>query len=135
MSNLKRADIKKMIDTENGIDYSRNINLSGYTVYRGNSFISFRIFEMNGVNVVKIDYIYVTNKKSLIKLLGWCINFWSGNCIKAIYYQEHKRSANYVEKYLPLLGFDVIESKRTNWKHDWTSTNGFAESEVIEAFI
>jgi hypothetical protein len=85
---------------------------------------------------VVIDNIYVTSKTDLIKLLSFCINFFSGNNCKYIYLKEHRRQANYVQKYLSVLGFEVkTGTKKTPWKYDWVSTNGFAEDEILEAYI
>jgi len=130
----KKIELQKLIDLEHGINYHRNVNLSGYTIYRDKSFISFRFVEINNINTVVIEYIYVTNKTSLIKLLSWCINFWTGNAVKFIYYKEHLRKSNVVEKYLPLLGFEKYRSTANGWKHEWTSTNGFPESDILEVY-
>ena len=65
----------KKINEENGIEYHKNINLNGYTVYRGESFISFRLVDIKNKKVVIIDYIYITSKTNLIQLLSWCVNF------------------------------------------------------------
>jgi hypothetical protein len=134
-TDMKKLQLQKLINKENGINYHRNVDLSGYTVYRGDSFISFRFVEIKGFTTVIIDYIYVTNKNDLLKLFSWCLNFWSGNAAKFIYYKEHKRKSNVVKKYLPLLGFKTQDATYTKWKHDWTSTNGYDESEIIESFI
>ena len=130
---IKKADMKLLIDSEHGKDHQRNINLSGYTVYRGNSFISFRFIEVNNKLFVKIDYLYVTNKTNFIKLIGWCVKFWSGNGIQGIFYQSHKRKSNLVEKTFPALGFEVVEGTIDHWKHDWECTNGFDKNAIVEA--
>lgn len=135
---MKKADMQKLIDKENGVGYHKNVDLSGYTIYRGDSFITFRFLTIGTNNriVVYIDYIYVTDRKNLIKLISWCMNFWAGNGAKSIYFTTHKRKANYVEKSFPFLDFTVLDKKKSKaWKHPWKSTNGYAEDNIIEAFI
>lgn len=131
---LKRRELQKLINRENGKNYHKNINLTGYTVYRKDSFITFHFVSVNGINTVMIDYIYVTCKKDLIKLLSFCIHYFAGNKVRFIYYKEHKRQANYVSKYFNLLGFKIAD-REMNWKHDWQSTNGYKETEVVEAYL
>lgn len=134
--NLQKKELERRINDEHGINYHKNINLSGYTVYRQSSFITFHFVEINNVNTVVVDYVYVTNKTSFIKLFSWCINFFAGNNVKFIYLKEHKRQSNVVKKYLETVGFTVTESKNSHaWQHAWTSTNGFNEDEIIEAYI
>ena len=88
MDGMKKIELQKVINSENGINYHRNINLSGYTIYRDKSFISFRLMTVKEKQICVIDYIFITSKKDLIQLLSWCINFWSGNAVKYIYYKE-----------------------------------------------
>lgn len=134
---MKKFELQKLINEEHGINFHKNINLSGYVVYRKESFIVFHFVEVNGINTVVIDYIYITGKTDLLKLLSFCINFWSGNTCKFIYYKEHKRQANYVKKYFSTLGFEIMESEADDdtWKYEWTSTNGFKENEILEAYV
>lgn len=134
MDGMKKIELQKIINSENGINYHRNVNLSGYTAYRDKSFISFRLMTVKNKQICVIDYMFITSKKDLIQLLSWCINFWSGNAVKYIYYKEHHRNANIIQKALPALGFQVCNSTYTNWKHEWKSTNGFDESDIIEAY-
>jgi len=132
----KKAEIRKLIDDENGVNFHRNIDLSGYVFFKGKDFISFKIVDVNGTNVVAIKYIYLTNKHNLIKLLSFCIDFWAGNNCKAIYFLEHARAANYCKKYFKTIGFEVIEEERTNiWKYEYTSNNGYKENEIREYFL
>ena len=132
----KKLEIKKLIDEENGPGFSKNIDLSGYTFYRGHSFISFKIAKVNNVETVVIKYIYITNKKDLVKLLSFCVNFWSGNAVKFIYFLEHAREANYCKNYLTTLGFNIVEEERPGvWKYDFKSTNGFKRDEIKEYHI
>lgn len=131
---VQKFELQQKINEENGIEYHKNINLNGYTVYRGESFISFRLVDIKNKKVVIIDYIYITSKTNLIQLLSWCVNFWSGNAVKYVYYKEHKRMSNIVSKCFPQLGFTIKESTYNNWKHPWVSTNGFDETDIIEAY-
>lgn len=132
----KKVEIKKQIDDENGEGFNKNIDLSGFTIYKGESFISFKIVEINGIATAVIKYIYVINKKDLIKLLGFCINLWSGNAVKFIYFLEHRRNQNYAKKYLKAIGFTIIEENRPGvWKHKYVSNNGFDEDDILEAYI
>ena len=132
----KKLEMKKQIDDENGINFSRNIDLSGFTIYKGDNFISFKMIEIDGVQTVVIKYIYVTSKQNLVKLLAFCINMWSGNAVKFIYLLEHRRIQNYTKKYLEAIGFTVIEENRPGvWKYDFESTNGFDENDILEAYV
>ena len=134
MDVMKKIELQKIINSEHGVNYHRNINLSGYTVYRDKSFITFRMIDVNKKKITIIDYMYITTKKDLIQLLAWCINFWSGNAIKYVYYKEHHRNANIIEKCLPALGFTIQKSAASKWKYNWTSTNGYDENDIIEAY-
>ena len=135
MEKLMKIDLQKKIDKEHGINYHRNVDLANsYTVYRNSSFISFKFVEINGINTVEISYIYITDKTSLVKLITWCINFWSGNAVKYIYYKEHVKKSNVVEKFLKPLGFKVEYRDYNGWKHELTSTNGYKESNILEMY-
>ena len=132
----KKFELQKLINDENGINFHKNIDLSGYTFYKGKSFISFKLVEVNNVQTAVIKYIYLINKNDLIKLLSFCINFWAGNNVKFIYFLEHAREANYCQKYLKTIGFTLIEEERSNaWKHEYKSTNGYKENEIREYFL
>lgn len=133
LEKIKKAEMQKLIDAENGIDYCKNINLNGYAVYKDKSFISFRILTIIDKPVVVIEYLYIVNKRDFMQLLSWCVDFWQGNDVKYIYHKEHKRPANII-KSLTSLGFNLSEAVCDKWKHDWKSTNGFPESEIIEAY-
>ena len=85
----KKDELRKLIDDENGPKFSKNIDLDGWIFYRRDSFISFKIVNVNDVNTVVIQYIYIVNKNDLIKLLSQCINFWTSNDAKFIYFLEH----------------------------------------------
>ena len=133
IESTKKFEMQQLINDENGTNYHKNINLNGYTVYRDKSFISFRIINVKDKPIVVIDYMYMTNNKDFIQILSWCVNFWSGNAVKYIYYKEHKRKST-IAKSLAKLGFVVNDTTCSKWKHDWKSTNGFAENLIVEAF-
>lgn len=134
--NDKKKEMQRLINDENGINYHRNVDLSGYTFYKGKSFISFKLVEVNGTNVCLIKYIYLTSKNDLIKLLSFCINFWAGNRVKFIYLLEHMRKANYVKNYFSTLGFTIIEKNKPGaFKYHYTSTNGYDENDILEAYL
>lgn len=133
MNDYDKAKLQRLISDEHGPNYHRNIPLDGFTVTLDDSFISFSFKEINGITVVVIAYIYVTNKRDFINLLGYCVKMWSGYGAKMIYYKEHCRKSN-VAKFLKYLDFEVRPAKKNNWKYKWKSTNGFSEDDCIEAF-
>lgn len=135
--NTKKYELKRIIDSEHGKEFNKNIDLSGWTFYRLTSFISFKIVSINDVNTAVIKYIYITNKNDLVKLLATCMNFWELNEVKMIYLLEHKRVANYVKKYFAdTLGFEVIDEIRPGvWAYKFKSTNGFVEDDIMEYFV
>jgi hypothetical protein len=132
MDGLKKVELQRLINEENGTNYHKNVNLSGYVPNRGKSFIAFRLLEINNVTMVYIDYIYTISQDDFYQLLTWCINFWQGNNVKYLYYKEHRRQATVI-KLLKQLGMDIKPIKYHGWKYDWTSTNGYAEEDVLEA--
>lgn len=134
---FRKTEIRSLIDHEHGRDFSRNINLKGYVFHLQKSFIAFHFETVDGVTIAVIDYIFLTNKKSLVKLLGFTVDFWLGNKVRFIYYKEHERKANYVEVYFKALGFETVrENKDGVWKYpDWISVNGFPENNIVEHFI
>lgn len=133
MNGYDRVKLQKLINNEHGTNYHKNVPLDGYTITLGNAFISFGFREINGVNIAIIHYIYVTRKEELMSLLAYCINMWSGYCVKMIYFREHKRRSNIINTFTHL-GFDVHDTKVDKWPHNWVSTNGYKENDCIEAF-
>ena len=133
MNNYDKVKIQNLINDENGTNYHRNVPLDGYTITLGDAFISFGFREVNGFNIAIIHYIYVTKSSDLVSLLSFCVNMWSGYGVKMIYYREHKRRSNIIKNFKHL-GFDVHDSKATNWSHAWISTNGYPEYACTEAF-
>ena len=45
MDGLKKVELQKLINDENGTNYHRNVKLNGYVIYRGDSFIAFRLMD------------------------------------------------------------------------------------------
>lgn len=133
MDSYDKRRITALINDENGTNYHKNVPLDGFTVTLGDSFISFAFREINGITTALIHYIYVIKKEDFITLLGYCVNMWKGYGVKMIYYREHRRKSNIVST-LKHLGLDVQPMTKKSWTHKWTSTNGFAESDCIEAF-
>ena len=132
----KKLEMQRLIDNENGINFHRNIDLSGYCFYRGKSFISFKIENINNTNVAVIKYIYLTSKKDLIKLLSFCINFWAGSTVKFLYFLEHSRDANYCKKYFSTIGFQILEENRPGvFKKEYQSTNGYDKDDIREYYL
>jgi len=133
MNSYDKMQLQKQISDEHGINYHKNVPLDGFTVILDKSFISFSFKEINGIQTVIITYMYFTKKEELLSLLAYCVNIWSGYKAKMVYFREHKRKSNVV-KLLKHLDFEVVDSKKTNWKYPWTSTNGFKEEDCIEAY-
>lgn len=133
----RKIRMKVQIDNEHGESFSKNIDLSGWVFYKEEDFISFKLVTVKGCQVVLITYVYITNKQNLIKLLNSCIDFWQGNDVKFIYFLEHRRIPNYVQKGFHQLGFTEIEEYRANqvWTYDFDSTNGFRNNDIIEYYI
>lgn len=133
MVNYDKVKLQRLINDEHGTNYHRNVPLDGYTVTLGDAFISFGFREVNGFTIAIIHYIYVTKKEDMVSLFSYCVNMWAGYGVKMIYYREHKRKSNIVKTFSHI-GFDVHNTKVKNWPHNWISTNGFDESDCIEAF-
>lgn len=131
---MKKLELQRLINSEHGVNYHRNINLGGWTFYQGDSFITFELCDVNGFMVAKINYIFITDHAALIHLFARAVEFWKGNDVNYIYYREHLRRSNVAEKHLKELGLKLITSDDFNgWHFNWQSTNGFKESEILEA--
>lgn len=133
MNNYDKVKLQRLINDEHGTNYHRNVPLDGYTITLGDAFISFGFREVNGFTIAVVHYIYVTKKEDLMSLLSYCVNMWAGYGVKMIYYREHKRKSNIIKTFSHI-GFDVHDTKVKEWAHNWISTNGFKESDCIEAF-
>lgn len=132
----KKEHMCQIIDSENGKNFHKNVDLSGYTFYKDESFISFKIMSVEGVRIVYIKYIYATSREALVSLMAYCVNFWAGNQIKFIYYLEHKRNSAYAIKFLKKLGFRIVEEKRPGvWKHDFDAIEPNNKEVVFEATV
>lgn len=128
----------ELIDKENGEGFHKNIDLSGYNFFKGNSFISFKISKVEGVNIANIRYIYSDKKEDLLKVLAYCCNFWVGNKVKFIYYKE-KDKAKYATKALNNLGFKIVDDvNNIQWKHSFNCNihnNGECNCKINEAYV
>lgn len=133
---MNKALMKKLIDLESGEGFCKNIDLNGYNFYKKNTFISFKIFKVDGVPIANIKYIYSENKRDLLSVLTYCINFWMGMKIKFIYYKE-KEKGNCVIKELENLGFSIIKnSDAESWEHAFNCVKGEnpCTCNIVEAF-
>lgn len=88
---LTKRDILKVIDDENGIGYSSNININGYTFTKNESFLIFEFKLIEDVKICHIKYIYAKNKKDLITIMVNCCNFWMGNKVQFIFFKEKQK--------------------------------------------
>lgn len=108
---MNRERIKELIDKEQGYKFSENISLSGYTFYKNNSFINFKISRLeDGISVANIKYIYSDSKEDLISIIAFACNFWLGTNVKFIYYKE-KKKAPYVINTMRRLGFKIVNDR------------------------
>ena len=133
MFELERTACGRVIDSEHGEGYRRNINVRGYILRQGDDFIIFHYEKVESIKVGVIDYLFLTSNSTALTLFGYLCNNFVGECVQYVYFKEHKRTANYAEKFLEKLGLEVKENKKAKWKHKWTSTNGYPENEVFEA--
>ena len=136
---MNKALMKDLIDSENGEGFSKNIDLNGYNFYKNNTFISFKIFKVEDIPITNIKYIYSENKKDLLTVLTYCINFWMAMKIKFIYYKEKEKGKDkkYVIEELEKLGFTIITSDiKTAWKYNFKCKKGEnpCKCNIIEAF-
>ena len=105
---MNKSRMHELIDSEHGEGFHKNIDLSGYNFYKGDSFISFKILRIKGHNVALVKYIYATKYSELVSLLCFASNYWIAKDVKLIYYKERSKHKYAVEK-LQELGFVVKE--------------------------
>lgn len=131
--------MKELIDSENGVGFSENVDLSGYNFFKNDSFVSFKIRKIDGVNVVIVKYIYSDKYKDLLSILSFCSNFWIGKNAKIIYYQEREKHPYVVSK-LEELGFEIrkYETKK-KYKYEFTpkikKNKDMSKEWIVEAFV
>lgn len=114
---LTKEEIQKIIDSENGNGYHKNISLKGYTFTRNKSFIIFEFKNVEDLKICHVKYIYFTNDKDLMNIMVNCCNFWMGNKVQFIYYKEKDReSSNKIKEFLKSLNFRIETIDRPNWK-------------------
>lgn len=133
LNSYTKKNLQEYMDSEHGINYHKNVPLDGFVLTYGESFISFGIENVNGTFVAVLHYMYFLNSDAFYKLLSESINIWKGYEVKMIYGREHKRKSD-VMKYLTTLDLVVVPTIKEKWKHEWTSTNGFKESDCLEVF-
>jgi hypothetical protein len=115
---MDKQQIISSIDSENGAGFYKNIKMDGYTFYKNNSFILFKMMKVEDVYIVNIRYIYADNIVDLLNLLAFCANFWVGMKVKFIYYSE-KEKAPYVLKALSNLNFTVERKNDVKWEDNF----------------
>ena len=116
---MTKEEIREIIDSENGKDFSFNINLNGYVFTKNGSFIVFEFKNVEGIKICHIKYIHFNNEKDLITILSNCCNFWMGNGIRFIFYKEKERDTNSPIEILESLNFrkDIIDKHL--WKYEF----------------
>lgn len=136
---MDKTKIKELIDKEQGIGFSDNIPLDGYTFFKNNSFILFKISRIDddNISVVNIRYIFSDNKNDLISIIAYACNFWLGSNIKFIYYKE-KKKAPYVVKTMSNLGFKIFDDVLSaNWSQNFVCNKCGASNckcRIVEAY-
>ena len=105
MFELERMKLGKTIISEHGEGYQRNVNVRGCVLKLGDDFLIYHLEKVNGIKCGIIDYMFFTSSDGL-ELFAMMCNILSV-----------KERHNY-----------------DKWKHKWTSSNGFPENEIIEAF-
>lgn len=128
-----KAQLRKIIDTEHGTNYNKNVPLDGFVISYGQSFISFSLRDIGPVTIATITYMYFLDWESAVKLFAYCTKLWQGYNVQMLYCMEHKRKSNIMTKFTHL-GFNIKDLTKDKWKYAWKSTNGFAESDCREAF-
>ncbi len=119
---LTKKDILKIIDKENGIGYSNNINLNGYTFTKNESFIIFEFKLIEDVKICHIKYIYFKDQKDLITIMVNCCNFWMGNRVQFIFFREKQKKTSAI-KFLEKLNFRIEVIDRPKWKFSFKCVN------------
>ena len=134
---MNKKNMMKLIDSENGKDFSQNIKLDGYNFCKNKSFISFKVSKIEGINIVNIRYFYSDNRKDMTSVLAYACNFFIGLNIKFIYYKE-KEKAKYITKALKNLGFKIVFSDYSiKWEYNFECIRGEfpCNCKEIEAYI
>lgn len=118
---MTKAEIRKIIDSENGVGYNQNVNLNGYTFKKNNSFIIFDFKLYEDIKICYIKYIYFDNENDLWNILANCANFWMGNGIKFLFYKEKEKlnPKSSAIKYLKSLNFRVSAISVHDYKYDF----------------
>lgn len=117
---MTREQIREIIDKENGVGFSDNINLNGYTFTKNGSFIVFELKHLEDVKICHIKYIHFNNEKDLTTIMVNCCNFWMGNKVQFIYYKEKEREFNSAVDFLEKLNFRTERIDRPTWRWPFT---------------
>jgi hypothetical protein len=134
MFELERMKLGKTIISEHGEGYQRNVNVRGCVLKLGDDFLIYHLEKVNGIKCGIIDYMFFTSSDGL-ELFAMMCNIFCSECVRYVYFKEHKKVGNYAELFLKEIGLSVKERHNYDkWKHKWTSSNGFPENEIIEAF-
>lgn len=131
---LTKRDIISIIDHENGIGYSNNINVNGYTFTKNESFIIFEFKLIEDVKICHIKYIYIKNKKDLITIMVNCCNFWMGNRVQFIFFKEKQKTKSAI-KFLEELNFRVEIIDRPKWKFSFDCKNHENKNEECKCVV
>lgn len=113
---ITKAEMREIIDKENGAGFSSNINLNGYVFTKNGSFIVFEFKSLEETHICHIKYIHFKNKKDLTTILVNCCNFWMGNKVQFIYFKEKQKKNSPIDM-MRELNFRVEEVFDTKWKY------------------
>ena len=120
---MTKDEIRRVIDKENGKNYSLNLDLNGYTFKKNNSFVLFELRYVEDIKICIIKYIHFEKMKDLINILVTCCNFWLGNEVQFLYYQEKERRKNSPIDFLRQLNFKVELVENPSWNYKFECVN------------
>jgi len=112
---MTKAEMRQVMDRENGAGFSNNFNLNGYVFQRKGTFVVFELRTMEGIKICHIKYIHVERKEDLLPVMAYCCNFWMGNRVQFIFYREKERK-NGAFEFLKGLGFRDEVNPHHQWK-------------------
>lgn len=113
---MTKDEIRSVIDEDNGVGFSSNINLNGYVFTKNGSFVVFELKNIDEVRVCHIKYIHFKNDKDLTTVMVYCCNFWMGNHVQFIFYKEKDGRTHSAVDYLKSLNFREEFLHDQNWK-------------------
>lgn len=115
---MNDSKTKKLIDSENGIGFSNNVNIKGYKFIKHNSFIIFEMKVIDNVRVAHVKYLFFDNTKDLLTLFATACKFWMGNKIEFFVFKEHHKLASAKDLFLEF-GFTERVQENVNWPYDY----------------